>query len=185
MDRKPAIEVEVRPYEAADHEGLRWLFARTPPWGRAYPRPEPLPADLEEITKFYPAGSFVAVEDDQDGEALVGFVAVAIVGAAEAEQLPDFLNTAGTISRIHHLSVAPERWRLGLGRRLTLTAIEWSRTNGCRAAILETTDRQEGAIELYQSLGFVERGRTIVGAYTLVWLELVLQGSSSAPTATR
>lgn len=98
--------------------------------GRTYPRQQALPEDLEEIARSYPTGCFVATEQDQDGEAIVGFVAVAAVGSAEKEQLPEFLNAAGTISRLHHVSIAPERWRLGIGRRLTETAIEWSRRNG-------------------------------------------------------
>lgn len=99
---------------------------------------------------------------------------MAAVGSAEKEQLPEFLNAAGTISRLHHVSIAPERWRLGIGRRLTETAIEWSRRNGCHAAILETTDKQEGAIELYETRGFIEQGRSMVGQHRLVWFELSL-----------
>jgi len=174
MDRKQAIRVDVRAFEPTDQERVRWLFARTPPWGRTYPRPEPLPADLEQIPTFYPAGCFVAVEDDQAGEAIVGLVAVAAVDATEKGQLPQFLKPASKLSRIHWVSVAPERWRLGIGRRLTETAIEWSRTNDCRATILETTVQQEGPIALYEALGFVEKGRTTLGRYQQVWFELVL-----------
>lgn len=181
MDRKPAIEVEIRPFVPTDHEGVRWLFARTPPWGRTYPKPQPLPDDLEEIGTSYPDSCYVAVEQDQDAEAVVGFAAVAAVGAPELPQLPEFMNRAGSISRIHWVSVAPERWRMGIGRQLTETAIEWSRRHGCHAAILETTDKQEGAIELYESLGFSEKGRSMVGPYCQVWFELSLQGRLPTP----
>lgn len=64
MDRKPAIEVEIRPFAPSDQEGVRWLFARTPPWGRTYPRQQALPEDLEEIARSCPTGCFVATEQD-------------------------------------------------------------------------------------------------------------------------
>ena len=175
MERKQPVDVKIRPFEPTDHERVRWLFARTPPWGRTYPRPQPLPDDLEDIPTSYPnGGAFVATEDDMAGEAVVGHVAVRTATATEVAELPDFIQARKAISRIHWVSVAPERWRLGIGRRLTEKAIEWSRQNGCEAVILETTLQQEAASALYESLGFVEKGRTTNGPWRQVWFELVL-----------
>jgi hypothetical protein len=43
----PSDNIVIRPYKPDDLEGIRWLFARTPPAGRVYVRPQPLAAELE------------------------------------------------------------------------------------------------------------------------------------------
>lgn len=182
-ERRPAIEFAVRPFDPSDQERVRWLFARTPPWGRTYPRPQQLPDDLEDIPANYPGGCFVAVEEDLGGEAIIGLTAVATLNAAETEELPGFIDRRPSASRIHWVSVAPERWRLGVGRRLTETAIAWARDAGHDSVILSTTIQQEGAIALYESLGFAPKGKTISGRWHSVWLELVLDAGSREPTA--
>ncbi len=174
VDRKPTAEYVIRPFEVSDQERVRWLFARTPPWGRTYPRPQALPDDLEDIPSNYPGGCFVAVEQDISGEAIVGLTAVA--KCSEAEGLPDFIERQASLGRVHWVSVAPERWRLGIGHSLTEVAITWARSAECQALVLNTTVQQEGAIALYESLGFVQRGRTVSGPWHAVWLELVLGG---------
>lgn len=171
-DRKPRVDFAIRPFEPSDQERVRWLFARTPPWGRTYPAPQALPDDLEDIPTNYPGGCFVALEQDLGGEALIGLTAVASISAKAKDELPEFINRADEMSRIHWVSVAPERWRLGIGRRLTETAIDWAVRRGSHALVLETTLQQEGAIALYESRGFVEMGRTTVGRWRQVWLVL-------------
>jgi ribosomal protein S18 acetylase RimI-like enzyme len=69
--------------------------------------------------------------------------------------------------------VAPERWRLGIGRQLMEAGIGRLREWGCGSIILETSSTQEGAIALYESMGFVERGRTQNRIWRQVWMELV------------
>jgi len=169
MEHRPEAKAEIRPYKPSDQEGLRWLFARTPPWGRTYPRPQPLPPELEEPLASY-AICVVAVEQDQDGEALVGMIAAEEVEASSSE-LPAFARSTKKRLRLHWVLVAPERWRLGIGRRLTEAALDWALINGFEAALLETTVQQKAAISLYESMGFDEIGRSTVGGYQLVWFE--------------
>ncbi len=169
MERKQNVEVWVRPYEPADHTRVKWLFERTPPWGRTYPAPQPLPEDLEAPDVSYPGACFVALENDIGGEAVVGFLAVAVVPVDEAH--PPFLEPSSARGRVHWCSVAPERWRLGIGRQLMRVGMERLRHMGCESIVLETTATQEGAIALYEAMGFVERGRTQNRIWTQVWME--------------
>ena len=90
-EREPYIDVTIRAFEPADLDRVRWLFARTPPWGRTYPRPEPLPDDLEDIASSYGDGAFVALEQDLAGEAIVGFAAVSLIAPDERASLPSFV----------------------------------------------------------------------------------------------
>jgi ribosomal protein S18 acetylase RimI-like enzyme len=173
-ERKPESAVTIRPFESTDLERVRWLFARTPPWGGTYPRPQQLPDDLEDIPRNYPGGAFVALQQDMAGEAVVGFTAVALVSPQETISFPPFLPRRERASRVHWVSVVPERWRLGIGRQLTQVAIDWSRERGAEAVEIETTVQQEAAVELYRSLGFRELGVHEVGPWRQVWLELVL-----------
>ncbi|MBA4181691.1 MAG: hypothetical protein C0506_13965 [Anaerolinea sp.] len=175
MNLKPGIEVGIRLFQPSDQDRIRWLFARTPPWGRTYLAPQPLPGDLEDISANYPTGCFVATEVVENGEeAVVGLAAVATVTTAGEPELPRALITGEPVARLHWVSVAPERWRLGLGRRLTEAAIDWARKSGSRTLVLETSAQQAGAIALYEAMGFVERCRTMEGEYELVWFVLAL-----------
>jgi ribosomal protein S18 acetylase RimI-like enzyme len=171
MERRQRVEARIREYAPGDQPRVKWLMERTPPWGRTYAAPQPLPEDLEAPEVSYPGGCFVALEDDIGGEAVVGFLAVAVVGPEEGR--PDFLAPHPRRGRVHWCSVAPERWRYGIGRQLMEAGIarldEW----GCTSIILETTSTQEGAIALYESMGFVEKGRTENRIWTQVWMERV------------
>jgi GNAT superfamily N-acetyltransferase len=169
MEQRPDVEVTIRGYEEArDREGVRWLFMRTPPWGRTYPRPEPPPAEIEEMPGHFRC-RLVATEMDMAGEAVVGFAAAG-PGAAEGVELPDFVEAPERAARLYWLSVAPERWRLGLGR-LVEEAVAWARAEGFEAVDVETTVEQRGAIALYAACGFVETGRYVLGGrWRQVWL---------------
>jgi len=64
---------------------------------------------------------------------------------------------AGEMKR---LWVEPCFRRLGLGRRLVVGAIEWARSQGYGAVVLDTVNEaMPEAGELYRSLGFEETGR--------------------------
>ncbi len=175
MERKPRSPFEVRPYRDTDLERLRWLFARTPPWGRTYPRPQPLPDELEDVSANF-AAAWIALEQDMAGEALVGFAAVSDFHPADPTETPDFVDTSRTMSRVRWLSVAPERWRVGIGRRLVQEAIDWSRRGSFEAVMLETTVQQEGAIALYEAMGFKQVGQYLLhGRWQQTWMELALR----------
>ena len=175
MERKPNAIIEIRPYQEIDLERLRWLFARTPPWGRTYPAPQPLPDELEDVSSNF-AAAWVALDQDVAGEALVGFAAVDPFDAANSGDIPVFVDVSRKMSRAHWVSVAPERWRLGIGRGLTQAAVDWSRAHGFESTILETTVQQEGAIALYESIGFVQIGQYLLhGRWQQTWMELALR----------
>lgn len=59
----------------------------------------------------------------------------------------------------------------GLGTQLCQTVIEWSRQNGYKMLLVNTTTPQHPARNLYQKLGFKEKAKTFVGRYELVWME--------------
>ncbi len=73
--------------------------------------------------------------------------------------------------RLHHVAVAPERWRHGIGRELVRAALEWTRLNDFSSLVLETTTPQEAAVGLYLATGFTEIGRTKFGIWELIWFE--------------
>jgi GNAT superfamily N-acetyltransferase len=102
----------------------------------------------------------VATEMDIAGEAIVGFVAAGPFLPGEAD-LPEFVQPEGA-ARVRWMSVAPERWRLGIGAKLLSAAVEWARSEGFDAVVLDTTIQQRGAIALYQAGGFEEIGQSML-----------------------
>jgi GNAT superfamily N-acetyltransferase len=173
-DRKPGAEFSIRPFAPRDTDGVHWLFARTPPWGRTYPRPQPIPDDLADPDATYPAACFVAVEQDRAGEAVIAFGALAPVTEGELPALPAFEFMDGPAWRVHWVSVAAERWRTGVGRALTLRLIEEARARGAHWLVLDTTVQQEGAISLYEACGFARAGQDNIGEWRVEWFRLAL-----------
>lgn len=170
--------VTVRTYESHDQDQIEWLQKRTPAAGQVAWREAAVPDDLRRIGERF--GAFwVAVETIPDAgsasEVIVGMAGVTRVGGPPAgPPVPDFLDAPVDTARLHRMRVAPERWRRGIGRHLARVAIDWARKAGCDSMILETTPQQESALHLYQSLGFVEKGRSTMGLYEVVWLQLLI-----------
>jgi ribosomal protein S18 acetylase RimI-like enzyme len=133
----------------------------------------------------FPDGCWVALDDDIGGEAVVGFAAASAVTDSADDALPEFFDLRKRWGRVRWVSVAPERWRLGIGRRLTATAVERLLEIGCEGICLETTETQEAAIALYESMGFVERGRTTIHIWTQVWMEYVSSRRDVTPPLPR
>ena len=169
----PSSEVTTRLYRLSDQPGVEWLYARTPPWGRTYPRPQPIPEDIERVGERFEC-VLVAVEQDRDGEAVIGLTAVNNANAGNEFVVPDFLELTETTARLHHVLVAPERWRQGVGRRLIKQAVDYSRQRGYRTLILDTTADQTGAVNFYLALGFRVAGRTVHRDWEIVWFALDL-----------
>jgi GNAT superfamily N-acetyltransferase len=172
MTRDPD-RVTIRPYEPADQPGVEWLYSRTPPWGRTYPQPQPIPPNIRTIAEAFDY-AVVAVEQDLDGEAVVGLTTVAAAAATDSVPPPPFIDLTRPVARLHYVLVAPERWRNGIGRRMVHDAIEWSRLRGYHAVVLDTTADQEGAVAFYRALGFREAGRTTFRRWEIIWFELRL-----------
>ena len=60
-----------------------------------------------------------------------------------------------------YLNVVTDRMkrRQGYGAMVMRSALQWTMENGARAAAIQVTSDNEGAIRLYESLGFVEQYR--------------------------
>lgn len=167
--------VTVRRYRASDLPQVLWLHDRTPPWGGIASAPQPRTEEVEHLEEHF-AAVWVAVEPAEDGECVVGLTAMKDVGqdAIPPVAVADFVDTSQRLARLRLMRVAPERWRRGIGALLAQEAIAWARADGYDAVILDTTVQQDGARALYESAGFAEVGRSMLGRYELVWFELVL-----------
>jgi GNAT superfamily N-acetyltransferase len=75
-----------------------------------------------------------------DGVAAIGTVAMVRVGAARYE--------------LAKMAVAGSHQRRGIGELLGVAGIEWARSVGARTVFLQTNSRLDGAIRLYERLGF-------------------------------
>lgn len=63
---------------------------------------------------------------------------------------------SGTRGFVQRLAVDPTLQRSGIGRRLMLDGMHWMREHGVRRAVVNTQAENQGALALYESLGFVE-----------------------------
>ena len=75
-----------------------------------------------------------------DGECVVGTCAV--------------IRISSTVVELGKLAVDPEARGRGIGRRLTLAAIDLAQSMGAEIIILESNWKLDSAIRLYESLGF-------------------------------
>jgi len=81
--------------------------------------------------------------------------------------------SSGLEAELEDVFVAEAARRDGVGRWLVLGAIERARARGCRALGLNTNERNEAALALYERLGFrSERARWDGGRQ--LWLDLAL-----------
>lgn len=166
------MSVFVRPYRDSDYEQFRWLYERTPPAGQVAREPQPWSEHLDALGDLF-VESWVAVEDDGEQQSIVGSACLELVGEESlGPPVPEFIDAVGTTGRLHEMRVAPERQRRGIGKLLMDAVVEWCREQGYEGLILETTPQQEAAVEFYRAAGFVERGRSMIGAYELEWFEM-------------
>ena len=173
LETPRANPVAIRPYQPSDQPGVEWLYARTPPWGRTYPRPQPIPDDIRHIAEAFEY-VIVAVEQDRAGEATIGLATVGKPDRTGGVPLPDFIDLTRRTARLHHVSVVPERWRQGIGRMLVRDAIAWARGAGYQSVLLDTTTEQAGAVAFYHALGFQNAGHTAFREWEIVWFRFDL-----------
>lgn len=177
MSREP-VAVTLRLFQPGDQDQVEWLQKRTPAAAQVAWREATVPDDLRRIPERY-AAFWVAVEALQNhggaSDAIVGMAGMTrVADVAVGPPVPDFLDAPPGTARLHRMRVAPERWHRGIGRELAQAALDWARYEKFASVILETTPQQEAAVSLYRSLGFVEKGRSALGPYELVWFQLVL-----------
>lgn len=90
---------------------------------------------LDDAVRATPASRFrVAVAD--------GVVGYAVTGRAASR---------GYLQR---LAVDPDRHRLGIGRTLVADSLRWLQRHGAQVAVVNTQERNEGALALYLATGF-------------------------------
>lgn len=163
------MRVSIRPCRPSDQPHIRSLHDRTPPAGSPYLGPQVWFPDLDDIPGNFLAfwvATAPAIGDDK----IVGMVGV----AEPDDEVPQFvLRGRKGVVRLQHMRVAPEHQRQGIGSRLTKVIVDWAREHSYEGVILETTPQQEAAMRLYQSMGFEEAGRSMLGKYELVWFELL------------
>jgi ribosomal-protein-alanine N-acetyltransferase len=80
----------------------------------------------------------------EGGDGIVGFVVV---------------SCSGGVAELESVAVAESARRKGLGGALCRAAMVWAGEVGARVMELEVRAASVGALELYRSLGFAERGR--------------------------
>jgi ribosomal protein S18 acetylase RimI-like enzyme len=175
-----ALHGRMGPFRPEDQPVVEEMFARAAEAERTGDRWVPLApsADsLDAIEESYLAFWVAVVAGHQDTGELVGTVGVRrcvdMTGSGGLAVALEW-QESGDVAELLSLRVAPERWRSGIGAQLCRTVIDCSRDNRFRSLVLNTTAAQVPALALYRRLGFREVGRSFVGGYELVWLELPL-----------
>jgi len=169
------LEKRVQPYRPEDGGLVEAMFARSreaeqagdPRW---MPPVSPPDKDLN--------AAWVATYPGAQSRNLVGFVGVETFHADSILPAAHPLNrewkARGGIAELRRLRVAPEMRRMGIGLQLCRLVIEWSRHEGYRILVVNTTTPQLPALALYRNLGFRDAGISFVGKYELTWLYLNL-----------
>ena len=183
-DDLPEIQAlldRVVPYRPEDQAEVQSMVARAAEAERIGDRWAPLaPAagSFDAIEESYLAFWVAVTTEHADTADVVGMVGMrrARADTTEAASLPmsSDWQRRGDVAELCCLRVAPERWRQGIGARLTETVIHWSRENGYRTLVLNTTSPQLPARALSRRLGFREIARSYLGPYELVWFEYSL-----------
>jgi uncharacterized damage-inducible protein DinB/GNAT superfamily N-acetyltransferase len=92
-----------------------------------------------------------------------------IVGTVTVGGLHDTANAPGGASgsfrhrdtaHFHQFAVAPDRQRLGVGRRLVAACEQWARERGYKRMAIETAEPATQLLALYRRLGYVEVSHT-------------------------
>lgn len=116
-------------------------------WDESYPNREVISGDIRNGTLF--------VCTDQG--AIAGIL---VLDENQAEQYQDieWLETQGPHLIMHRLAVHPEIQGKGIARRLIAFAEEFARSGGYSSIRLDTYAKNDKALRLYPSLGYLQRG---------------------------
>ena len=96
--------------------------------------------------------------DDPDTDYLVAFDEVGACAGFLQQRYRRDIWTKGGEAYLEDLFVAQGSRRRGLGRRLVETAVERARARGCSLVTLDTNERNDPAVALYEILGFTSGG---------------------------
>lgn len=120
--------------------------------------PDGYHADLFRAHKEYgpPYGAFWVAEVDGHVVGCMGMVQIEPLPGATGEIVLDedgVRRVAGCDAELVRLYVRPDRRRLGLGRSLTMTGLDWAKSRGLRAIEMWSDKRFDKAHALYLALG--------------------------------
>jgi len=103
-------------------------------------------------------GFFIAEKDNQ----IVGATWTKIHGATSHQHDGEDSHDHPAIGEIYIIAIDPSYSRLGIGKALTTTALNYLKYQGLNHVILYVDEENKAAINLYQSLGFKEFGKDLL-----------------------
>jgi ribosomal protein S18 acetylase RimI-like enzyme len=129
------------------------------------------PADAKHLDA--PRASIV----EAGGQILFAVDAGAVVGTCAV------VRAGPGVVELAKLAVAPEAQGQGIGRRLTIAALEHARDRGATKVILVSNHQLVAAVRLYESLGFVHAPVPADTGYATadVYMELTLGSQNDSP----
>uniref|UniRef100_G3NPL0 N-acetyltransferase 8-like 2 n=1 Tax=Gasterosteus aculeatus aculeatus TaxID=481459 RepID=G3NPL0_GASAC len=125
---------------------------------------EKLRTDMQDIPGNYlsrPDDCFWVAEAEVDGRTrILGTVAVVAKQSGEERH-----------GEMFRMVISPTCRRVGLGRRMTQTVVDFCKERGFSKVVLETSSTQVAAVQLYEKLGFSQVGshkRTLTSDWILM-----------------
>jgi mycothiol synthase len=103
-------------------------------------------------------GFFIAEKDNQ----IIGATWTKIHGATSHQHDGEDSHDHPAIGEIYITAIDPSYNRLGIGKVLTITALNYLKYQGLNQVILYVDEDNKAAINLYQSLGFKEFGKDLL-----------------------
>jgi ribosomal protein S18 acetylase RimI-like enzyme len=118
--------------------------------GRRADRPAALEVDARSFDSFW------RLDDVGFDEALAATPSSRFRIAGEGQVVTGYAvsGRAGPRGFLQRLAVDPAHQRRGLGRALAVDGLRWMKRRGVDRAMVNTQERNEGALALYQHLGF-------------------------------
>jgi GNAT superfamily N-acetyltransferase len=138
------------------HEVLAETFAfhqqSAPEFFHETDSPPPTHTMIEELLRDGQGAWFLAEGDGR----LVGFVTLRLRPASHEPFMVPELRAIG-----ESLGILPAWRRRGIGRRLMAAGEQWARQRGARRIMLNVWEFNDGALELYQTLGYTTFSRNL------------------------
>ena len=103
-------------------------------------------------------GFFIAEKDNQ----MIGFTWTKIHGATSHQHDDEDSHDHPAIGEIYITAISPAFEGGGIGKALTITALNYLKYQGLNQVILYVDEENNAAINLYQSLGFKEFGKDLL-----------------------
>ena len=169
VTRNRQQELRIRTYEPRDFDQVWALHLEGVRDARSqYPDVDPrYDDDLRRIEEEY-LGDGCCFWVAETGGRLVGMTAVHRIDAETA--------------RLRRMRVTGEWRRRGVGRALLETAERFCRDHGCTRIILDSTEQQTAAHQLYEGAGFKRTGERMIGPFRVFDFEKGLDAQATSNT---